>query len=402
MIGLRKTFYFKAILAVLVFLFLFQADVFVLKAQYVQEVNPDKQFKKAKENYANGAYDSAEKLLLRLETLYKNMPERTPDMERKYGQALLLLGACLEKLNKDEKTITGTYILAREKLGNTFTFPDLDFSQLRIHGKVFNKERVEKSSREKVIEKENPPPGKKKKFPWLWIAGAVVVTVAVILLLTKKPKRTLTVSVGEGVDGTPISGATAYKNGASVSYNYTLKSGYSGLVVRLDGNNVAASGTIKMDKNHTLTVSASKTYALTVVKGTGVDGTPETGNYSYNNGDTVNYGYVLQNGYTGMVVKIDGSEAPANGSLIMNKDHVLTVEAVKTYILAVAKGEGVIGFPESGNFTYKEGDSVSYNYGLQGGYTNLEVKLDGNPAPANGFINMDKNHTLTTTASAGI
>lgn len=396
---IRKTFHFKVVAMTLVFLFFSQADTLLLTAQ---EESLDLQFVRAKEEFLKSNIADAVKRLMRLEALYKNMPNRKKEMERKYGETLLLLGACLEKLNKDKKTITGTYILAKEKFGNTFTFPDLDFSQLRIHGKVFNKERVEKSNREKVIEKENPPPGKKKKFPWLWIAGAVVVTAAVILLLTKKPKRTLTVSVGEGVDGTPISGATAYKNGASVSYNYTLKSGYSGLVVRLDGNNVTASGIIKMDKNHTLTVSASKTYALTVVKGTGVDGTPETGNYSYNNGDTVNYGYVLQNGYTGMVVKIDGSEAPANGSLIMNKDHVLTVEAVKTYTLTVTKGVGVIGLPDTGTYSYKENYTTNYNYGVQEGYTNLEVKLDGNPAPANGFINMDKNHTLTATASGGI
>lgn len=401
MIRIRKTFYFKILTTVLVFLFLYRTDGWVLTAQDIQDLNPDKQFKKAKACYANGYYEEAKKILSRLESIYKDIPGRTTDLERKYGQALLLLGACLEKLNKDEKTVSGAYMLAREKLGNTFTFSDLDLCSLEIYRKVFNI-KMNPMDQEKTIEKEIPPIRKKKKFPWLWVAGAVVVTAAVILLLSKKPKRTLTVSVGEGVDGSPASGTTTYKNGAVVSYNYSVKNGYSGLVVRLDGTEVATSGTIKMDKNHTLTASASKTYSLTVTKGDGVAGIPDSGTFSYGDGETFNYNYALQSGYTDLVVKLDDLEVPSSGTVNMNQNHTLDAAAKKLYTLTVTKGEGVVGLPDSGSFTYKEGDSVFYNYSLQNGYSSLEVKLDGNPATGSGFITMDKDHILMASASIGI
>jgi hypothetical protein len=69
-------------------------------------------------------------------------------------------------------------------------------------------------------------------------------------------KYTLTVSVGEGVTGNPASGTTDYPDGESVSYSYSLNSGYTNLAVTLDGQQVSASGTITMNSNHTLNASA--------------------------------------------------------------------------------------------------------------------------------------------------
>jgi hypothetical protein len=70
-------------------------------------------------------------------------------------------------------------------------------------------------------------------------------------------RYTLSVTRGEGVVGTPDSGATTYDEGTQVNYSYSLQSGYINLVVTLDGATVSASGTVTMNSNHTLTAGAS-------------------------------------------------------------------------------------------------------------------------------------------------
>lgn len=119
-----------------------------------------------------------------------------------------------------------------------------------------------------VIEDEGYPGGKKKKFPWLLVIGGVVV-VGVVLYFTvfKTKKYELTVTVGAGVNGTPTSGTYKHKKGTSVSYNYTLQSGYEQLVVKLDGTEVGASGTINMDAAHSLEATAVRSVTGTY-KGT--------------------------------------------------------------------------------------------------------------------------------------
>jgi len=80
---------------------------------------------------------------------------------------------------------------------------------------------------------------------------------------------TLTVSLAEGVTGNPASGTNSYSKGQSVSYSYSLISGYKNLVVTLDGQQVNASGTIIMDRNHTLNVSAEVAVTFTQADLTG-------------------------------------------------------------------------------------------------------------------------------------
>ena len=175
---------------------------------------------------------------------------------------------------------------------------------------------------------------KKKKFPVFFVVAGVAVAAAAVYFLTKKKKETnrytLTVTKGEGVDGTP--GATAtYEEGALVSYNYTLQSGYKDLVVTLDGQEVATSGVITMDMNHTLNASATRLnqYTLTVTRGEGVNGTPETGTFNYDEGSTVNYNYSLQEGYINLAVTLDGQTVPSSGVVTMDSGHTLSASATK-------------------------------------------------------------------------
>lgn len=117
-----------------------------------------------------------------------------------------------------------------------------------------------------VIEDEGYSGGKKKKkFPWLLVVGGVVVVgVVLYFLIIKKPKYDLTVSAGEGITASPAVGTTQHKKGKTVSYSFTLQSGYSQLTVKLDGAAVAASGTVTMDQNHTLSATCLKQGSLRV------------------------------------------------------------------------------------------------------------------------------------------
>ena len=129
-----------------------------------------------------------------------------------------------------------------------------------------------------VIEAEETPPahGKKGKFPWL-VAAVVIVAggAALYFLVLKKKNYTLTVSVGEGVTGSPAAGTSTSKKGTVINYSYAKQAGYDNLAVTLDGAPVAASGSVTMNANHALEARASKTFVLTVIKGDHVEGAPE-------------------------------------------------------------------------------------------------------------------------------
>lgn len=71
-------------------------------------------------------------------------------------------------------------------------------------------------------------------------------------------KVMLTVRCAMSVDGEPKSGDYEYDQNATVPYNYTPVTGYENVQVMLDGQPVAASGTVTMDVNHTITNQADR------------------------------------------------------------------------------------------------------------------------------------------------
>ena len=97
----------------------------------------------------------------------------------------------------------------------------------------------------------------RKKFPWLLVAGAAAAAVVVLLLLTKKKNYTLTVTIGAGVSGTPTAGSYAYKKGTLVPYQFELGADYKDLTVKSNGMNVTASGTLVINRDTRLEVSAT-------------------------------------------------------------------------------------------------------------------------------------------------
>lgn len=66
----------------------------------------------------------------------------------------------------------------------------------------------------------------------------------------------LRVLATDGVAGTPTTGVSQQIEKTVIPYQFALVTGYRDLEVRLDGNLVAASGTITMDRPHELTASA--------------------------------------------------------------------------------------------------------------------------------------------------
>jgi len=196
------------------------------------------------------------------------------------------------------------------------------------------KEELEKEEQKKVIEKPGgKKSGKKKKFPVLLVAGGAVVIGIVLALLLKKKKETKTyqliVTRGEGVEGTPNTGTLIYNEGTIVNYNYSLQGGYKDLVVTLDGNAAAASGTVTMNRDHTLSAAAVllARYTLTVTRGAGVAGTPDSGSITYNEGTQVNYSYSAERGYTNLAVTLDGAAVSPSGTMNMNSNHALIATA---------------------------------------------------------------------------
>ncbi len=83
-------------------------------------------------------------------------------------------------------------------------------------------------------------------------SGAITMNADHTLDSTSAKTYYLTVSKGAHVVGLPASGTYSYTEGTNVSYSYAAESGYSNLVVKLDGSIAAGSGTITMSADHSL------------------------------------------------------------------------------------------------------------------------------------------------------
>jgi len=70
-----------------------------------------------------------------------------------------------------------------------------------------------------------------------------------------------------------------------------------------------------------------KEYTLTVEKGEGVHGNPDSGTYIYNENEERSYNYSLLPGYSTLKVSLDGGEAPDYGTIKMDRNHTLKASA---------------------------------------------------------------------------
>lgn len=144
----------------------------------------------------------------------------------------------------------------------------------------------------------------------------------------------LQVNLSIGAKGTPKGGAYVFDAPSQVVYEYTAKDRYEDLLVKLDGTEIPASGTINITGTHTLDISATPTpgdYLLSVTLLPGVVGSPETGNFYYNRTEQLPYSYTLEDGYTNLRVQLDGVIVANAGTLTFERAHTLNVFADKYY-----------------------------------------------------------------------
>ncbi|MCK4761287.1 MAG: PEGA domain-containing protein [Candidatus Aminicenantes bacterium] len=220
---------------------LIQRDKISLKHEPAKPADVKECFKLALGHYKEGNYNDAKKKLKDFDPKLLNRENQRDSV----GRFFLLLGAVYENVKKKKRAKIN---YQEAKKCGVKTIEGVDLKSLKIYKKVFEK---------KVI--EHPVPKKKKKFPvFLTAAGVVLTAVVIYLLLKKKKQYELTVSVGDGVGGTPNAGIHTYKKGETVNYSYTLMSGYTDLTVLLDNSPAAASGTIEMNRNHTLNATTTK------------------------------------------------------------------------------------------------------------------------------------------------
>jgi len=72
----------------------------------------------------------------------------------------------------------------------------------------------------------------------------------------------LTVTVGAGVAGTPLTGTYYYQQGTKVAYSYSLLAGYKGLSVKVEGVEAEAKGSITMSEDFVINASAEVKYDI--------------------------------------------------------------------------------------------------------------------------------------------
>lgn len=219
-----------------------------------------------------------------------------------------------------------------------------------------------------------------------------------------RPHHTLTVSVGSGAAGTPATGTYDLVHGDAVPYAYSAAACYENLAVTLDGAAAPSSGTLTMDTDHAISVTATlKTFTITATAGAGgsigpagASAVPCGGSRGYT--ITANPGYFIQD------VRVDGSSVGAVGSYTFTgvvADHTIaaTFSQVPNYTLTVSVSPGVGGTP-AGTATFPQGTVVPYAYAIDDAcYESLAVTLDGSPVAASGSVTMDRPHTLSAAAS---
>lgn len=172
---------------------------------------------------------------------------------------------------------------------------------------------------------------------------AFVLAILIGLLINTSCKKSqeaieyiLTVTLYDGVTGTPEAGTYTYNDIQDVEYSYSLLEGYTALTVLLDGQEVESSGSLTMDGDHYIVVTAGQgtgEFRLNVAVSLGATGTPEEGTYYYDAGEQINYNYSLVDGYTNLRVSFDGVNIGNPGTITISQDHTLYVYTDKEYYI---------------------------------------------------------------------
>lgn len=129
-----------------------------------------------------------------------------------------------------------------------------------------------------------------------------------------------------------------------------------------------------------LLLKKKKKYTLTVNKGTGVDGSPDSGVHTYSKGEQVSYNYTAQPGYGNLTVLLDNNPIESSGTINMDGNHTLTVT---TDSLGFITSTEEVEVPEKGTATFnvrlsvRPPNDIHVRVSNAGGDADIEVK-DGN------------------------
>ncbi len=95
------------------------------------------------------------------------------------------------------------------------------------------------------------------------------------------------------------------------------------------------SGIQSEEKEEESTTEPVNKTELTVKIGEGAGGSPDNGVHSFNQGKKVNYYYTAKKGVANLTVLLDGKNAPARGTVTMDKNHTLTITTTRIATVVV-------------------------------------------------------------------
>lgn len=146
----------------------------------------------------------------------------------------------------------------------------------------------------------------------------------------------------------------------------------------------------------------TQVFSLTVFTNPGIDGTPGTGTYTYEENDQVAYDYSLKDAYINLRVTLDGNEVANTGTITITEQHTLNASAdpdSAALPLTVSLSGGVTGTPTAGVHYYLPNTQVDYSYSLAQDYKDLAVTFDDAAVASSGTITILRDdHTLRAQA----
>jgi hypothetical protein len=166
----------------------------------------------------------------------------------------------------------------------------------------------------------------KKIGPMIFL---ILLSLMAVTSSCKKSRETeaffmLTVECSAGVTGEPQPGSFTYSESSSAIYNYSAATGYGDLRVTLDGSAVAASGSIPMNMDHTLSASAGRIAYFQGNWKLDVRWTSQT--CSLENGSNL-AAAATQNG-DDITLSVSGMNAVAAGTIDLQGNFELTAEVI--------------------------------------------------------------------------
>jgi hypothetical protein len=211
---------------------------------------------------------------------------------------------------------------------------------------------------------------------------------------------TLTINLGAGITGTPAI-TTVYAQGTVVNYSYALQPGYQNLVVTVDGNAVAAAGSLTMDGAHTLVATAQ---SPTITANAGPNGSiSPSGVTTVAYGGNQTYTITPNTGYRVADVQVDGLSVGVPTTVPFSNvtaNHTISATfTIQTFPITATSGlNGTI--TPAGVTTVNYGGNQTYAITADPSYQVATVTVDGVAAGAitsYTFTNVTTNHTIGAT-----